>query len=57
METGADHLRGHLFALVGALTRALHGSTATVSLRSEGVSLGMARAGEVPSGSRAEADG
>ena len=39
----ASHpLREHLFALVGALTKALQGSNASVSLRFEAVSPGVA---------------
>jgi hypothetical protein len=48
----ASHpLREHLFALVGALTKALHGSTASVSLRFEAVSPGTAE-GYMRAGSR-----
>jgi hypothetical protein len=52
----SHHLREHLFALVGALTRALQGSTATVSLRFEGLSPGVAP-GHARAGFRADADG
>jgi hypothetical protein len=53
----ASHpLRGHLFALVDALTKALHGSTASVSLRFEAVSPGVS-AGHVTAGSRVSGAG
>ena len=57
---GASHrLRTQLFALVGDLTRALQGSTVTVSLRFDGRSLGTApgHATAASHGSGAAVDG